>query len=871
MSNGSGETQEASESDDSSSSLTQEKGVPVFLGCLVRGAGAAGVGDEGNNNIEDEGGNGDGDTNPIANANANANSNEDVGHPMEAQQTQKQKQKQQQQLSRFGVRKRRKERDRDKSGKKKDRAKYLNGQQQQQPSYGGEQANEDCSPDHDGFKTELADFTSPDIMKSFPPFPAHLSATFCPYGVEIKDQSNLSNPNHNTNTNINTANIVVNNNIIANIPNHIVNPTFPKQLAPLTWDVLPPPQKSIATSPSIYLSEKGLDQVSSRTQTSDSEDDTGFTSFEGHLEDSTDDDSNIHEDHFTGQPKTLSQVETKPQTQQLTSQCEVALEAVTSYSQFPNEDSLTYLNKGQIYLIKYTDKKKRNVLFTSTLSICFHETRYQAEEEPTWRTWQALQPNLSLKPLEIDKKASTSISRVENNSFNSVQFTWNGRKEVKVAIKVNCLSTEFLKAKGVKGIQLRLQSQVTSLEGSFEYSFCRIKVFRDKGAERKNRDDQKMIERKLEKLKENPNTKICFEPPKPITVFSPMPKKYIQPPLQLSSLDLNAVATNNHQFTPNSNPNPNPNPNPICNNPAMAENYLNIVMTVNGMEPGKALNGSQIYLPRQLSLPNLSNLALINGMAVPPSQQTLTSPQQVMASGGGSNFAYPLNGNTNGLPTVLLPNTLGFHPNMHNPQPTANNPILVNSQFTAPATNPHNASMYHQATNNTHGPSPPHSGYHHHRPHSPSSDDCSSSSNSSRCESPLSSHGSVDQLVPGRHRKHHNEDLSNSENEGDFDEEKVCRKKKKAELCILIKKPDDPIYSAVYLGKPTCEELLKRISERLHLDSGNVGGIYRISKKGLTIQIDDSTVEHFENESDFIIETPQDAQSGVYSIHLISS
>jgi hypothetical protein len=59
----------------------------------------------------------------------------------------------------------------------------------------------------------------------------------------------------------------------------------------------------------------------------------------------------------------------------------------------------------------------------------------------------------------------------------------------------------------VKGIPLRTQmeSHVTAneLTGSptvDEICFCKVKLFRDKGAERKNKDDAKQISKQLEKV-----------------------------------------------------------------------------------------------------------------------------------------------------------------------------------------------------------------------------------------------------------------------------------------------------------------------------------------------------------------------------------
>jgi len=186
---------------------------------------------------------------------------------------------------------------------------------------------------------------------------------------------------------------------------------------------------------------------------------------------------------------------------------EVILEAGTAVAQSVNEDPLAYLNKGQVYNIVLRDKGQTDELFTTSLCVCFHELKYQREEEATWKTWLAQQSQPALRPIELgwwlffhfsfssnecsvvdlvlfplfsDRKASAGITSVDCTMFNTVLFSWNGKKGATVAVRFNCLSTEFIKCKGVKGVQLRLQAQIRDSRSQVESSCCRIKVFRDK-------------------------------------------------------------------------------------------------------------------------------------------------------------------------------------------------------------------------------------------------------------------------------------------------------------------------------------------------------------------------------------------------------
>ncbi|XP_010280656.1 PREDICTED: grainyhead-like protein 1 homolog, partial [Phaethon lepturus] len=75
-----------------------------------------------------------------------------------------------------------------------------------------------------------------------------------------------------------------------------------------------------------------------------------------------------------------------------------------------------------------------------------------------------------------------------------------------VFISVNCLSTDFSSQKGVKGLPLNLQIDTYSYNNRsnkpVHRAYCQIKVFCDKGAERKIRDEErKQSKRKVSDVK----------------------------------------------------------------------------------------------------------------------------------------------------------------------------------------------------------------------------------------------------------------------------------------------------------------------------------------------------------------------------------
>lgn len=84
----------------------------------------------------------------------------------------------------------------------------------------------------------------------------------------------------------------------------------------------------------------------------------------------------------------------------------------------------------------------------------------------------------------LDERQSMGIHNVRYPSFDRITFDWTG--SAKLNIRFNCLSTDFSRIKGVKGIPLRAQMEtrvVSAEEGGdmyVEQSYCKIKLFRDK-------------------------------------------------------------------------------------------------------------------------------------------------------------------------------------------------------------------------------------------------------------------------------------------------------------------------------------------------------------------------------------------------------
>uniref|UniRef100_A0A0R3RM60 CP2 domain-containing protein n=1 Tax=Elaeophora elaphi TaxID=1147741 RepID=A0A0R3RM60_9BILA len=137
------------------------------------------------------------------------------------------------------------------------------------------------------------------------------------------------------------------------------------------------------------------------------------------------------------------------------------------------------------------------------LMIVFREDKTYEEEIKTWQFWHSRQHSVKQRILEIDAKNSSGmIGQIEEIAHNAIQFYWNPTEQssVKISIAVQCLSTDFSNQKGVKGLPLHIQidtyDENDSTDVPFHRGYCQIKVFCDKGAERKLRDEDKRAQKR---------------------------------------------------------------------------------------------------------------------------------------------------------------------------------------------------------------------------------------------------------------------------------------------------------------------------------------------------------------------------------------
>lgn len=193
------------------------------------------------------------------------------------------------------------------------------------------------------------------------------------------------------------------------------------------------------------------------------------------------------------------------------------LQAPTAISQKTEDLATTYLNRGQWYVIELRDIRQQNTTVTSTVAIMFHEPSHRRVADNYWKFWltQQKEPHQA-RAIDLDDVKSMGIHNVQYPAFDRITFEWQSSARIYVCF--NCLSTDFSRIKGVKGIPLRVSLQnYTAKYQHYERSLCKIKLFRDKGAERKSKDDAKQLGKQIERM---PGSHVMYNQPMPYSLFT---------------------------------------------------------------------------------------------------------------------------------------------------------------------------------------------------------------------------------------------------------------------------------------------------------------------------------------------------------------
>lgn len=211
----------------------------------------------------------------------------------------------------------------------------------------------------------------------------------------------------------------------------------------------------------------------------------------------------------------------------------VTLNAPTAMIKNTDEVPVTYLNKGQAYSLSIVDTAPNNPLppgskYRTFVRISFEDEQQRQRPANCWQLWKegrgTNEAHLrggklqAVEYVEANQVAETDESRtrvdLDTASFDGFSVLWtpgvNGTTECNIAVRFNFLSTDFSHSKGVKGIPVRLCAKTeTVLNGSppsgsghSEVAFCKVKLFRDHGAERKLSNDVAHVKKTIDKLKQ---------------------------------------------------------------------------------------------------------------------------------------------------------------------------------------------------------------------------------------------------------------------------------------------------------------------------------------------------------------------------------
>lgn len=201
----------------------------------------------------------------------------------------------------------------------------------------------------------------------------------------------------------------------------------------------------------------------------------------------------------------------------------------------PDEIPVTYLNKGQAYAMSIVDNMALRpspgpIKYRTVVRISFEDEQQRQRPSACWQLWkegrgqaEAHVRGGKLQAVEYvdpnqggEDESKRPRVELESASFDCFSVTWSpavgsASAECSVAVRFNFLSTDFSHSKGVKGIPVRLCAKTEIISSgtpdsppgpSAEVCFCKVKLFRDHGAERKLSNDVAHIKKTIDKVKQ---------------------------------------------------------------------------------------------------------------------------------------------------------------------------------------------------------------------------------------------------------------------------------------------------------------------------------------------------------------------------------
>ena len=152
-------------------------------------------------------------------------------------------------------------------------------------------------------------------------------------------------------------------------------------------------------------------------------------------------------------------------------------------------------------------------LVKSRVRVDFHDRRLQYDAAQHFETWIENRPGERVINIDVPLSENVLQPHEPPESVNQVEFTWDTEKSTgaSVFIQVHCISTEFTARKhgGEKGVPFRIQvdtfenasgggAGTTQQQQRIHSASCQVKVFKPKGADRKQKTDKDKMEKRGE-------------------------------------------------------------------------------------------------------------------------------------------------------------------------------------------------------------------------------------------------------------------------------------------------------------------------------------------------------------------------------------
>ncbi|KAK5857527.1 hypothetical protein PBY51_010767 [Eleginops maclovinus] len=250
--------------------------------------------------------------------------------------------------------------------------------------------------------------------------------------------------------------------------------------------------------------------------------------------------SPVYSGSYTGSPQ-----------ERFRSDFQFTLGAPIASSYKSSELPMVYLNKGQFYPITLSGVDSSACLTATKVKTVvmavFDNDKSPEMQLRFWNHWHARQPTAKQRVIDIAdyKEVFNGVSNIEEVAFNALSFVWNPNEEAKVFIGINSLSTDFSAQKGVKGQPLNIQIDTYDFSSGtnqlLHRAACQVKIFCDKGAERKMRDEERKRSKRRGKNDANNKSLVSSSMGNECTFFQSLEDHITQPVLFIPETHLSSL------------------------------------------------------------------------------------------------------------------------------------------------------------------------------------------------------------------------------------------------------------------------------------------------------------------------------------------